>query len=476
MRNKRISLVLLLLMFSISVAVPSISSICMIAIVGINFILIVTKSDLELAVLSTMIMGSEVFALLNAFVSIIGLIITNGGLKKPKGTIKKNIGLVLGMILLNSIINGILNNTLVNVIFYILYLLVLVLCFTGFSDSLEVNKSIVAVKSLIIIEFVATMIRIIVKRSITPGDYFTGTLNNAHFFGNWLILTGILLFLLFKNKTLFEDVVLVSKREFFFYSIIILPMLYLADAKQIIVSLIIALLLYIIVKAFSLKKKNVLFWTIIGMYVSFFLVVWIFSLDGVKDFLITKLSFYSAYIYQEGWNGRYAFAYGTLFDSLANIRLFFGYGLGQYGSRVANAFAYSEMWRADNFINNFIANNFSPHFVPEFTRYVSYYDSNFVNLIRYRSAILSYPFSSFIALLGETGTVGTVLVANLINKYFYKSKAQLLIIYFISACIFDIYFDDFQCVIALILYLSIMKVKKNSFILLTRNNIDFKRL
>lgn len=446
-----------IMLFSLSVAIPSLNSACMIAIVGINFLYIITKNNIELSVLSTMVMGNEMFSLSNALVCIVGLvIIKRTGIKSRRWEVKGSIIFIACLILANSILNGIFNNTLINVIFYVGYLLILFVCYKGYSGVFKLRNSVKAIQQLIIIEAIATVIRIEISRTIKPGDYFAGTLNNAHFFGNWLVMTSIVLYILYKRRDQFGlSKSIFSKNEIVIYFAAILAMLYLADAKQIVFSFIIAIAVYHFVKIISLRRNNVLFWTIIGMYIGVGLLLWLCCLDPVKNLLSSMIPGYSIHIYQNGFNGRYAFAYGTYFDSLANLRFFFGYGLGQYGSRVANAFAYSEMWRADNFINNFIANNFAPHFVPQFVRYIRYYNSEFVEMIQYYSAVLSYPFSSFIALLGETGIVGTSLVAYLINKEFKRSDAQFLIVYFLSMCVFDIYFDDFQCVIALILYLEL---------------------
>lgn len=458
---------LYLLLFALSVAIPSLNAVCMMAIIGLNLIQVLFKSKVEFAVLSTMVMGSELYALLNAAVCILGLLIIKRvsvkQINQSGFKVKGGIVITICLLIVNSVINGFLNNTLINFAFYAGYLLILYICFYAFNGTLNKGKAVAAIKEIIIIELIVTMIRIGLSRSLKPGDYFAGSLNNAHFFGNWIILTGVFLIIYYREEQLRFWDNRISKKELLLYILILGLMLIFADAKQIILSLVIAAVFYYFIKLLYQKKRMVVFWAFVGIYCIFFIMIWICSLDPVKTFLLAKFPVYSRYLYEEGWNGRYAFAYGTLFDSLANIRLLFGYGLGQYGSRVSNAFAYDVMWRADNFINNFIAGHFQPHVVPQFARFVSYYDDAFVEMIRYRSAVLSYPFSSFIALLGETGVVGTVLLALIINKRFKKSNARFIIVYFLSICVFDVYFDDFQCVIAAILYMGLLDGKIQLF-------------
>ncbi len=451
MSARKCQFIIYLILFSLSVAVPSLNSVCMIAIVGLNIIFIVTKTSIEFSVLSTMVMGNEVFSLLNAFVCLFGLLIINRTkIKHFHNRINREIAVVAGLLLANSVFNGIINNTLINSVFYVGYLLILYVCYEGFKETLFINNAVRSLTLIVMMEFIATVVRIGIVRSIQPGDYFAGTMNNAHFFGNWLVLTMIFLTTIYRNKTS-----ILKKNKYICCMGLCLVMMYLADAKGIILSFFIAVVMYCFVKLFSVRKANAMLWTILGMYMGFAFLIWIFSVPSVQSLIQSKAPAYSMYLYRDGWNGRYQYSYGTLFNSLANIRAFLGYGLGQYGSRVSNVFAYDVMWRNNSFINDFIANHFSPHYVENYAKYVSYYTQELVDQISWRSAVLTYPFSSFLALLSETGIVGVILIANLINKAFKKTKNKFMIEYFISICIFDIYFDDFPCVIALIIYLGI---------------------
>lgn len=162
----------------------------------------------------------------------------------------------------------------------------------------------------------------------------------------------------------------------------------------------------------------------------------------------------ATYLYLDGWNGKFNYIRGTFLNELQGIRFFTGYGLGQYGSRIANLFAYDVMWRTDNGVNNLIAAFFAPHHIPEYVKYIEFYDEYFVSQIGWRSAVLSYPFNSFTALLAETGIIGVILSAGVINSYARKSYCSIIAYYFLAANFFDLYFDNYPCVALIIVILT----------------------
>ena len=443
--------IIYLVLFSASVLNPSLNTVCLAAIVLFNFVVIVSRSGAELPVLSTMVLGDEVFSLANAVVCVLGLLIIHKSviIRNRKGINDKY--LIIGVLIIaNSIISGLISNTWINALFYIGYLLILLICYRAFHNILDIRKAYKAITHLVIIEFVATIIRVYLLGSVHPGDFFAGTMINAHFFGNWIVMTLYVLYVFCKNRRIYG--IRIHKTRFYCVLCMSAVMLYLADAKGILLSLVIAVALHTIVAFLSNKKRNVVFWAIVGMYFSYVLIIWVLSLPSIKAFMIGHFQDYSDYLYREGWNGRYRYSYGTFFESLANLRVFLGYGLGQYGSRVSNAFAYTEMWRNENFFNNFIASTFQPHFLGIYSKYISFFNDELARQIQWRSAVLSYPFSSFVALLSETGVIGVLYVARLINKAYCRVAFRFLIIYFFSICLLDIYFDNFPCVIALIIY------------------------
>lgn len=304
-------------------------------------------------------------------------------------------------------------------------------------------------RKLLILQIIITVEIAIKCHSLIPGDIFGGTIMNAHFFSNWLIL---ILFVYIHVSKKIRDISIIDVG----YLISIIIMIILASANAVVVAAISAILIYVILKYKRLSDKNDLFWMICLIYLFFIIALRILQAPQIKNIIQNKSTYLNMYLYTSGWNYKFRYFYGTIFDSLKGIRLFTGYGLGQYGSRVANAFAYDVMWRASNGINNFIATVFPSSYVPQFARYISFYTEDFVNSILWRSAVMSYPFSSFIALLAETGVIGVILVARWLNEKFKYMECKIIIYYFLIVCIFDIFFDDYQCILPLIIFLRLL--------------------
>ena len=456
LKNKII--VLYIAFFSIAVLFPSISSVCYLMVITANFIAIYTHNGKELPIISTIILGTEVYSILNIFVCIVALAM-NEEIKFEKDKEYSKRLCICGILLVGlSFFNALKNDAIWNLAFYLLYLSILVICYKAIRNHLDYINSINCVKSLIYLEFIITCLRVAKHHIIAPGDRCVGTLGNAHYFGNWIILSLIFLCsCIKKNKsniiTYFSlsDIILVPAS---------LIMLYLSDAKAIWISFVLALILYLFIEIITVKNSNAVFFTIIGMYAAFYVSLWVISLPSIKTIIEEKAPDVFPYLYANGWNGRVNYASVTLFDSLKGISFFTGFGLGQYGSRVSNAFAYDVMFRNDSAINNFIASNFQPRHIDEFANLVSYYNDDFVSTIQWRSAVLSYPFSSFIALIAETGITGVLFVSIWLNRALKNAENRFAVIYFLSVCIFDLYFDNFQCVFAVIIYAFVIKANR----------------
>lgn len=461
MNGKRIQMILYIVIFSVSIIVPTYNNVCMLVIIGINVMFMLANKSIELSVVSTAIMGNETYSLLNAILCLLCVLIIKPSIiskKINKLKIAATTGTAIIIILLNSLVNGLINDTIINVLFYTFYLIVLLICYMIIKETLRIHETVIATKMLILVELIATIIRVVIVKNIKPGDYYSGTLNNAHFFGNWIVLTGIaLVAICFEKKNTQKKGI--TKVELLLYLAIMAFMLYLADAKQIILSFAIAVIAYAVMQSVSYFKANCLWWTFIGMYIGFYVLIWLLSIEPVRIWIQNVDPVHAAYLYTTGWNGRFLYYYGTLFESMTGFMAIFGYGLGQYGSRISNLFAYNVMYRSNNFINNSVAKLFLPHYIEQYAKYVRYYSDAFVKQIRYRSAVLSYPFSSFVSLLSETGFFGVIFIANWINRHFKSSKAGFIIVFFLSNCIFDIYFDNFQCIICALVYISILSIR-----------------
>lgn len=158
------------------------------------------------------------------------------------------------------------------------------------------------------------------------------------------------------------------------------------------------------------------------------------------------------YFYNKVYSFKYDYFEGTIFKELAGPRVLFGYGIGQYGSRIANMFGYNSMYRDDNSINRLIAEHFEEQILPNYKKYASHYSKEIVDEIRWRSAMLTYPFSSIIAFLAETGMIGLLFMSYIWGRAGNKSKYGFLVTFLFLICIFDVYFDHI-CVTTLIVTL-----------------------
>lgn len=96
--------------------------------------------------------------------------------------------------------------------------------------------------------------------------------------------------------------------------------------------------------------------------------------------------------------------------------------------------------------------------LPEYAYYASKYNAEVVSVIQWYSAVLSYPFSSVVALMAETGIVGIALLARILLRARLNYTAQLVVAFFFGACITDLYFDHIQSVGIAILVAAVFSV------------------
>lgn len=441
--------------FGLGAIFPGFSQKIQLCIIMVNIlVMIINKKNKDIVLLSTFIMGSEVLAILN----IIIYCIFNPNRKFHIPKMKNYQFVTVIVVLFNSITCSVMYGTGWNLLFELMYLCILIV--TGFvivTDKIDIKRLIYNTKRIIVLEFLTSICIILGTGSFSAGDLNYGTLRNAHYLGNLLIIIMLaLLCIECHNIYSFTNFV----KKYFWYILMIVFMLYLTDSKALDLSLACAVLLYFIVSVMVSEKLRC-FIFLLSLCMGMLVFVQILYLPEVQHF-ITKINpVMSVYIYKDGWNAKFSYFNGTFINLFSGIRLFTGYGLGQYGSRVANAFAYNVMWRDDNFINNFISSFFSPHYVPQFAEYVSIYTEEFVQQIRWRSAVLSYPFSSFIAFIAEYGFAGFTLFSYTLGKMLKNSRCKIIIAYFAVACIFDLYFDNFQCTGIVIFYLCNTILKDN---------------
>ena len=459
MKNALLLPVVYTTLFSMSVVLPEYSNYVFALIVLVNALTLIMFPNKDIwAVFSSMLIGSELLALVNIFICILFYAINNP-VFLPR--VKRSSFIICYLIFVTSLLFAIYNSAIWNFVFSVLYLIILALTYKVIRLKTTVGNVILVIKFFIVLEFICTVIIALRIRMVKPGDLFGGTIYNSNYFANWLILT-LFLFVLLNMNFLKKSFLKTVEKNFLYFSMIFI-MLYLCSAKSLYIALLLTLVLYFAFKYLFIVQKNELFWFLVLLYVGFAVILKILYLEPVEIFLSEKSRFLNIYIYEPGWNYKFEYFRGVFHNELKGIRILFGYGLGQFGSRFANAFAYETMWRNDNFINNFISSNFSPKCLPQYAQYVSFYTKQFIDGIMWRSAIISYPFSSFITLVAETGVIGVSLVSYWLNKTFNNSKCKILLYYFLIACIFDIFFDNYQCILPVLLYVSVYTGLENNF-------------
>lgn len=445
------------LLLSVKVIVPSLSTVAITLMIIINIsIYLFKKRYSDFALMSSFLMPGEVFPMINL---IIGLFLR---IKKKAFTTKikiRYISFFLFMIMIiSSIISGITNDTVINSVFYLVYLIIIAFTFVMSDETISPGVIVDSMKKFVVIEFLITVMIIVKYRIVTPGDEFCGSMSSAHWLGNWLIV-ALMLFCYHDESTSRIKLSVRNIKRNFIYILLILAMLYLADAKSLLIALAIGTLGYYIFEHRRNSNYSFLWYTIIFCSSLFVLFGTLYS-ETIKEFILQKNHLLYTYLYQSGWNGKFEYIRGTLLEELKGIRLLTGFGLGQYGSRIANMFAYNVMWRADNAINNIVAAVFNPHYVSQYAKYIKFYNTDFVSQIGWRSAVMSYPFNSVTAMIAETGLVGIFFFSYVFNNYIKESECKILGFYFLVACFFDLYFDSFPCVALLIVVMLNTKVQR----------------
>lgn len=434
-----------LILFELAEITSALSSAFLLLVVAFNLWLSVTdKTKRDVVLFSTFLIGSEAFALLNLFVYIFFSRYKLLNLLKTEKTVLIMIGVVLGI----SAVCAVFQGTIWNFVGYTAYLCILVAAGITMKDSISPRRLTDLITRFVWIELVVMATIFLRLRSLEYVDAYYGTLRNSHTFANWLIM-ALAVLLCNEYARMKRTPMKVLKIHGLTIGAILI-MLMLTEAKMLWVCACLGLLVFF---AFYKIRQNKILKFILLLYAAAFLILPLIQTELVKNLAYAVSPDMASYIYDPDYNGKFVYVHGTFFESLKGFRLFTGYGLGQYGSRVANAFAYDVMWRGDNFINNFVAAVFESSYVPEYARYISYYTEEFVSTIWWRSAILSYPFNSFTALIGETGLIGLVIFAYIADKFFRNSKNQYIVFYLMLACVFDTFLDNILCIGPALLFL-----------------------
>lgn len=222
-----------------------------------------------------------------------------------------------------------------------------------------------------------------------------------------------------------------------------LAIILIADAKIVFVILIFAIVsTFILYKVKTVKHIKAILLMIFMLIVG----VGIFNKPIWNKISNTPLA---NYITTNGVNLKYrAFEYS--FRNIKGLDNIIGIGVGQFGSKAANALAYDEMYKTDDSLK-------LPGFIKPQTHEIykpiaqlstkEYYD-----VVSYYSAILSYPQSSIVTIKGETGYVGLIYVYGAIMFYIayilrkrremkFGFLAIVMLVFLAIAMIFDNFLD-----------------------------------
>ena len=417
-------------------------AICAFTILG----LVSGNVSIEIALMASLVLGNEITSILHLAICTSWLLSRH---RVRFGKVNAKVGICVIVILASSIVNIVISGAFYGPIFGMLYYAIVIFLAFLFKGALNEGKLIESIKFLIYIEFFASCVNIVLTRSFHPGDLHKGTLPNAHYFAFWLICVLVYMFIYFKERRYSLSA---NVRKNIPYYIAGIFMLLMSDGKNVIAGFALTFVIYAFSYVFSKKTKNRIVLSITILYAGTFVLILFLHLSVVKSFIVGHFPNVSIYLYDSMYAYKFMFFEGTLFEELKGIRSLFGYGIGQYGSRFANLLGYKFMYREDNFINNFIANHLDSFILPNYEKYASLYTKTLVDNIRWRSAVLSYPFSSVIAFLAENGIIGLTFITYIWGKMANKSKYGILVIFLFSSCIFDIYFDHIS-ILALTLVL-----------------------
>lgn len=448
---------LLFLLFIITKKSVVLYGTCIVTTAGLFFGIL----SIEIAFIFSLMIGSELICIINIFICIFYLFIKK---RLSKIRYEKNVLICVAFLLLIALVNMVISGGVFNTLFGIFYYCLVLLVAISVKGNLAESKLVYALKLGLISQFVCGVVIIVLEKNFSSGDIHCGTFSDANYAAIFLIVS--LYYVLkysFSNGLTIKQVFKVNYVYIFGATVFII----LSSAKNVIVGLVFAVIVYAISKKVTKNKSWQIINSILVMYIAIFGGILIMHSQIINSFLMRVApQELGIYFYNKEYSFKYDYFEGTIFEELAGPRMLFGYGIGQYGSRVANMFGYNSMYREDNSINRFIADHFEEQILPNYKKYASRYSKEISEDIRWRSAILTYPYSSIIAFLAENGVIGLLFMTYIWGRAGNKSKYGFLVSFLFSICIFDIYFDHI-CVTALIiaLLMSDKKMEKNRGVL-----------
>lgn len=441
---------LIFLLFIITKKSAVLYGTCIVTLLG----LMIGAISLEMAFVFSVMVGSELACFINIFICIFFLFV-----KKKLSRIKyeKNVSILVAILLVSSLLNMTISGAFFNTLFGIFYYGIVFLISFTVKGNFDENKLVDALKAGLISQFICGLVIIVLSRDFSPGDIHCGTFSDANYSVIFLITALFYILKYYRSsgmsfKHIFKELYLCIAGAIVF--------IILGSAKNVLAGLFLAIIVYSIAKITTKNKSRQIIYSIFVLYIAIFGGIILMHSQTIESFLMRVAPReVGIYFYDKEYSFKYDYFEGTIFKELAGPRMLFGYGIGQYGSRVANMFGYNSMFREDNSVNRLIAAHFEEQILPNYKKYASKYSKEISEGIRWRSAILTYPFSSIIAFLAETGVIGLFFMSYIWGRAGSKSKYGFLVTFLFSICIFDIYFDHI-CVTALIVALLLSDKKK----------------
>ena len=205
------------MLFALGALFPEKNSLISLIIVCFNLvILFVDRNKQDIVLFSSFVLGSEAIAVINMAVY---CVFSEKGIVRFN-KIKSYQFFAILVLTGNSIICSFIYNTFWNCVFYIIYLLILAITAISVYQKIEKRRLLEITKKFIIIELLATLCIILRIHSIIPEDAFYGTMGNAHFFGNWLII--VIFVLIYTNSNSSQVNLYKQTKENIFYFIMFL--------------------------------------------------------------------------------------------------------------------------------------------------------------------------------------------------------------------------------------------------------------
>lgn len=423
------------------------------AVVGIiiNTLFCFASRSQQAALLSSFLLGNEFACVVNLLICAIlskkhiqfNLLKT----KMPGGVL-----IILALVLMSSLLNTGALGTSINFVvecFYLAFLAFIFFLFRGMYSPVDLWR---VSYGFVLLEAVSVFMSC-VQYGFVPGDSNSGTFGNAHALGIWSLVVCIVGYDAMKRS---ESPISRGYLVSFFVAVVFCFLM--SDTKAPAICGLLAVFLYCIVVLLG-SKKHAATIAFVLFIVVFSSMVFLLSSPSVKNALENNgvlSSFSSTYLYDEELSIKFTYFSGTLNEEVSSGRVIYGYGLGQYGSRVSNLFGYDYMYRDDNAVNSFIANNFESKMLDEYQRYASMYTPQIHQQIGNYSALALYPFSSLMALIAETGILGIIFLAIIIDKARLSRYGGAVLLFFVGCCVMDTFFDQVVIVGFVLAYLANM--------------------